>query len=458
MKTEIVISTTSSFTPTMLSFAQNAIRFPLAVCVSFAFLVSAAQSQTDYTWAGGTANWDAAASWTPAGGPPGTGDSIVNAASGATRMNIRSDITTDITLQNADFTQMGGTASILNNSGDGHVDFTITGDLIKRTTQQLTIRGHTGGTMAFDIANIDMDGGRLDLGAGIYAATALNVHGTANLSGSAFFMTFAHTTTAQFNNLNLGGGLLMTLTQAETGNTYNVSVNNLTGTAGTGIRASSAGSGANVVNLSLNPTGTADFAGALTNGPAQGNHTLNVLMDGPGTQIFSGDTHTYSGTTTINNGALMFNNIHSGTGLVSVNNNGAIGGSGTLAGGLTLNTGADLMFLGTPGTALTVVGATILDGGFGIDNLRVSDWAGIAFGTYDLLLTSEDFSSLILNWGEGNKVTGLAGGREAYFTFASSGTDGLAVTVIPEPGSVALILATLAGVIVIGRRRIHKLR
>lgn len=420
--------------------------------VSWGLAGLSAEAET-YTWAGGTANWDDEASWTPAGGPPGIGDSIVSAGG---RMNVRSDITTTISLVDLDFSTVTTGPSILNNSGGNHVDFSSSGTMTVGG-ERVSIRGHSGGTMALSFNNITMTGGVINLGSAAQAnfmATALNVSGTANLSGTRVAIDTADNVTASFNTVILGGGIEMRLSAAGGGVTRDRTINNLSGASGTSVAGSVVNDpdNTNVTTLTLNPaSGTYDYAGVVHDGGGTGTKILHIVKTGAGVQVFSGDDNTYSGTTTVNDGGLIINAAHTGTGLVTVNDGGAIGGSGSLAGGLTLNTGADLMFDGTPGAPLTVTGATTLYGAFGIGNLRVADWAAIDFGTYDLLLTGEDFASLIADWGDENKVTGLAGGREAYFTYADDGSDGLAVAVIPEPGSLVLLITAFAGVIAIRR-------
>ncbi len=69
------------------------------------------------------------------------------------------------------------------------------------------------------------------------------------------------------------------------------------------------GSGGTVINsntstvatLTLSPTGSATFSGTIAGGTLG---TINLVMDGPGTQVLSG-TNTYLGSTTVNNGTLI---------------------------------------------------------------------------------------------------------------------------------------------------------
>jgi autotransporter-associated beta strand protein len=202
-------------------------------------------------------------------------------------------------------------------------------------------------------------------------------------------------------------------------------------------------------------SGTFDKSGAAYD--LQGGEISAVLAgvagltkSGTGVAVLSGN-NSYSGATAVDAGGLLVNGVQSGSGLVSVANGGRIGGDGSLAGGLTLASGANFIF--NPLTTFDVSGAVTLPNSFGVANLVNADnssidWGSIADGTYTLIGTTESTFGNITNFGPGNAYD-LGGGRSAYFQNGS-----LELVVVPEPSSLAMLGCVVAcGGLLLRRRR-----
>lgn len=201
--------------------------------------------------------------------------------------------------------------------------------------------------------------------------------------------------------------------------------------------------------------GTFDKSGAAYD--LQGGQISAVLAgvagltkSGTGVAVLSGN-NSYAGATAVDAGGLLVNGVQSGGGLVSVANGGRIGGDGSLAGDLTLASGANFIF--NPLTTFDVGGAVTLPNSFGVANLVNFDnstinWGAIADGTYTLIGTTESTFSNITNFGPGNAYN-LGGGRSAYFQNGS-----LELVVVPEPSSLVLFGGVAAcGGLLLRRRR-----
>jgi hypothetical protein len=155
-------------------------------------------------------------------------------------------------------------------------------------------------------------------------------------------------------------------------------------------------------------------------------------------------------------GSLLVNGNHSGAGLTTVESSARIGGTGSLAGGLTVASGGLFVFNPLDPT-LDVTGAVSLASNFGVASLVNADgssinWGSVADSTYSLIgLTSSTFNG-ITNFGVGAAAP-IGAGRTAYFTNTSGG-GGLTLVVVPEPG--ALALAGLGIAAAAWARRRHK--
>jgi len=132
--------------------------------------------------------------------------------------------------------------------------------------------------------------------------------------------------------------------------------------SGTGVVVANYNSTATRTLSVGNNNGSGVFSGQLVNGA---NDTLSLIKNGSGTQALAG-TNSYSGSTTINGGTLLVNNpagSGTGTGGVTINSGGTLGGTGSISGAVTNNAGGTL----SPGTngvgTLTVNGTLTLAAG-----------------------------------------------------------------------------------------------
>ena len=174
-------------------------------------------------------------------------------------------------------------------------------------------------------------------------------------------------------------------------------IDSLADSSGSGGTVTTSVSGA--IALTLAPTGTTSFSGVIQDGAGQ----INLIMNGPGTQILAG-SNTYTGATTINGGVLEITGsgvysagfaVNSGT--LEVAGLGVIDGSGSLSGtGIILivpggslaakNFGGNVVVVG--GTLSGATGATPAVGGLLVSSGSVclADGQTIAVGNGGLLI------------------------------------------------------------------------
>lgn len=444
---------------------------------------------TDFTWitsGGGTWTANSANRLTYYGtptptsaGPQGT-DNLTFTANGTQALqNSSGELTggNDREIDNLASTVAGANISSGNASSGGFTSLTIHGDLnLSGADSSLTfynIRGNPVGTAAMTATvegNVNIGAGTsLYLGLiqdtgtpsggndyssylnGFTANSTTGTNGQVNVDGK--LMLNRNTTTVTLGDVDVGSAGVVTLTGAGTSDLAHSGTFNKTiqarSLAGSGIVENSLitgteGDTSSTATLALNTLASTDatFSGVLRDGSGT-DATLNLTVSGSGQQTLTGD-NTYSGTTLVSAGTLLIDGAQSGTGLVTVESGGTLGGNGSIAGSLSLLAGADFVFSLTD--TLTVNGDDVSFGGFGIGNLIGLD-DSVALGTYTLIdgTATFDFAN-VTDIGSGNAVS-IGGGKSAYLQEGS-----LQVVVVPEPTALALLVGGLAFTL-LGRRR-----
>lgn len=469
--------------------------------------------------------WSAPGNWTRVAGEgdvPKTQNDTVKIVSLSYRQNLRVDLD-DVHLKLLEYTaeDSGATTGSQYIFADGTRLLKID-TLTKKGSYMTTVaNGKIDGveqSLSMEIVNLNIETGAFHIGFGtstnsIGGLNAFDVTGKTTVSHGASLINRGVknrdevANRIQLGHLDLTGtGVIILGGGGNTNGTVEV-----TSLSGSGVvRVSDTGGSGHIGTagtLHVNSTSESPetFSGTLqdyrvVSQPA----TLTVLKTGTGTQVFSGNNNTYSGTTTINEGVLGVTNTSGsalGTGRVEVGGTGVLAGKGYIALGtrlvfadaedeegtpvgntITVHAGgriAPSAHLATPeATKLTLngannLGATILDmeeGSsftFRLGAGNTSDsihFASYHAGGLQLFVGGIDVNVLnaqvgLFNLFTFNSITGTelsqlaellnAGsgfGGSYQATFLGSGTTlSLQVDAIPEPGQTALLLIGLAG-------------
>ena len=220
-----------------------------------------------------------------------------------------------------------------------------TGDLQKRGS----------GTLRLD--NVSNGYGNTQVEAGTLIGNARSISGNINNIGTVVFdqatdESFAGTIRgfdgASGSMVKQGAGKL-TLTGISSLN-WSITAGDLTAAAERFLGNAKIGTGA---SLTFDQSADASYGGALIG-------TGNFIKSGMGSLTLT-STHSYTGATTIDGGALIVNGaINSSLGGVAVNSGGTLSGMGTIAGTVTVNSGGTLS--GLSGTTLTMGSLTLNTG------------------------------------------------------------------------------------------------
>jgi hypothetical protein len=260
------------------------------------------------------------------------------------------------------------------------------------------------------------NGGTLILAAAAASGTASQLqlnYGT--LQATAPF-TFA-------NGLSIGGrsGAVAVLGGSNP-MTFTGSANFFRGTATTGELRLDVNNATTLTGV-FGPTSGGGSATGITLGG-----TGSLAIDGNGSALV--DAITLQDTLSLLVGGTLGSGVTVGAG-------NAIGGDGSINGSLSFVSGADFVF--DASKTLTVNGASVSFGGFGVVDLRGFS-AATPDGSYSLIDGIATINPANLNnLGVGNAID-LGSGRSAYFTT----TSGLTLQVIPEPSAIALAGVGLA--------------
>jgi fibronectin-binding autotransporter adhesin len=255
-----------------------------------------------------------------------------------------------------------------------------------------------------------------------------------------------------------------------------VTIGNLSGSQGTlQIGDNDAFTGSLSVKTITGGAGTAKVVFAQTNAfslSASLTGSVSVQQTGAGTTTLSAtaNANTYTGGTVISGGKLLVNSLGgTGSGAVEVQSGGAIGGTGSITGALTIDGGGLLAPGSTTFTASTI---SLLDNAklaftLGTVSDKVTDAAGLSLGqnitlslttgtgfglgTYSLINyagTLVDNSNNFSGW----TVVGLPGNFTASFQLSGSSVQ-LKIANIPEPTSSTVLALGLAICVSRWRRR-----
>jgi len=388
-------------------------------------------------------------------------DKIVNVATGGTlemsgAVNLPTASGTELTKEGEGVLHLSGTGSSISRIQLGRAGTTPTAGGILRVADGASLGAQemffNGGTIE-PTANISMTPGMsisgraatpsVIGGAGgngdLIVNGAIRFFGPSGTSGDIVLnvnnqTTFAggmnnFSTGTTISGLTVGGAGLLTISGGSASTTVSAPIT-LADTVdliiGTGTTAFSGGFNlSNADNsLTLGSASNATLAGDISGAGS-------LVKSGAGTATVSG-VNTYSGATDVNEGALLVNGDASGSlSLFTVAANAGIGGSGTIGGSLSLLTDAKFVFSLTD--TLTVNGASVTFGGFGIDDLIGLD-SSVAVGAYTIIDGLADIETTNLNNLGLENAFDLGGGKSAYFTEGS-----LVVNVVPEPSTYALL-------------------
>lgn len=367
-----------------------------------------------------------------------------------------------ININNTGATELSGSIYLSESSGTGRTfsiggtqSVTVSGSIANYngsgTAGNLTISGSGARTISLKGTNSSYTGVTTLQGtAGAVLEVAKLANGGLNSSIGA--------STSDKANLVLPNGA--TLRYIGTGDTTD-RLFTLNGTvAGHAFTLEASGSGAiQFTNTGSLGYGTANQTRTLNLGGTSADHNVlaakienngtaatSVVKNGMGAWALTG-ANTYTGATTVNAGTLLIEGSQVGTGAVTIKNGAILGGGGTIAGNLSLESGAKLIFdLNAP--SLIVNGSSVTFGGFSISDVVGLD-GSVATNTYTLIGGTATFDfSHVSNFGSNNAVS-IGGGKSAYFESGS-----LNVVVVPEPATSGLLgIGGILAIIFALRRR-----
>jgi autotransporter-associated beta strand protein len=379
----------------------------------------------------------------------------------------------------------GGRLSAASTAG-GSASYTLasTHGIQVGSTAGTSISTVSGGVLTYDGVISDKTGST--------GAWAKQGSGTLALGGSSSYTgnTAINNGSLQLTtgNNRLPTGTVVSLGQAASANLGTLDLNGrsqqlagLVSTSGTNATASNnTVTSATAATLTLDGSGSYGYgdgtnanSGVITGG-------ISLVKNGSGTQTL-GDTNTYTGTTTVNNGKLVINGSVS-TSVTTVNNGGTIGGTGTV-GALTVKSGATLAPGNSPGilnvgNTILEAGSTLgieLDGnavGTGYDQVSVTGTVSLAGllsvtmgftpadNTMFFILANDStdavsgtFSNAAVN--QGTYTLGGQAFKISYFgdTTTSSFTGGNDVVLMAVPEPAASLLGGIGFLCLLSRRR-----
>ena len=177
-------------------------------------------------------------------------------------------------------------------------------------------------------------------------------------------------------------------------------------------------------NLDLSGVGNGTVNGNITDG--SGANVLGVIMSGTGTWTLNGDNR-WTGTTSVNAGTLLVHGRLAGAGAVNVARGATLGGTGSIAGAVTVASGGRLAPGASPGT-LTLSGTLTLAAG---------STTSVELNARTLAADSVQGMSRV-TYGGTLAVTSLAGpfaAGQSFPLFRATQASGSFSSITPAPGA-----------------------